>query len=399
MLKEKPARELLQETNKVLQHAISSNIEQKIPAELTRYLEDDVFVFSGFKTYNQLREASLLLQDEKGGFKPFETFKQDVKKIDDTYNKSYLEAEYEFAVGSSQMAAKWAQIEEDGDEYDLQYRTSNDGRVRPEHAVLHNITLPPSDPFWDKYYPPNGWNCRCTVAQVRKGKHERSNSEDAQQRGATATTKLDKNGNNRSEMFRFNPGKEKVIFPATHPYRTSRCAGCGLRTNLSDDSANNVERCEACNVIRSMGIGTYQTHPTTNGEVRVNTQHGKGEKTVNIEIATYFAEKYGHKIDLLPASLDYKTPDSFNRTLGVFQEYKTNKFPTGSAIDREIRDAKNQAGSIVVNVKSGIVDGDLRNAIQDRVKRSKNITDITVIRGGNDKRYFRNEIIKDGFTL
>lgn len=30
---------------------------------------------------------------------------------------------------------------EDGDRYNLQYRTANDGKVRPEHAAMHGITL------------------------------------------------------------------------------------------------------------------------------------------------------------------------------------------------------------------------------------------------------------------
>ena len=38
---------------------------------------------------------------------------------------------------------------EDGDRYNLQYRTANDGKVRPEHATMHGITLPPSYPFWE----------------------------------------------------------------------------------------------------------------------------------------------------------------------------------------------------------------------------------------------------------
>ncbi len=47
----------------------------------------------------------------------------------------------------------------DGDRYNLQYRTQRDDKVRPEHAALDRVTLPPSDPFWEEFYPPNGWNC------------------------------------------------------------------------------------------------------------------------------------------------------------------------------------------------------------------------------------------------
>lgn len=41
------------------------------------------------------------------------------------------------------------------------YVTVGDVRVRPEHARLEGVTLPKDDPFWQRYYPPNGWSCRC----------------------------------------------------------------------------------------------------------------------------------------------------------------------------------------------------------------------------------------------
>ena len=57
------------------------------------------------------------------------------------------------------MAAKWQDFEAKKDRYHLQYRTAADDRVREEHAALHGITLPPDDPFWKQYFPPNGWRC------------------------------------------------------------------------------------------------------------------------------------------------------------------------------------------------------------------------------------------------
>lgn len=41
------------------------------------------------------------------------------------------------------------------------YVTVGDDRVRPSHAVLDGVTLPKDDEFWTRFYPPNGWNCRC----------------------------------------------------------------------------------------------------------------------------------------------------------------------------------------------------------------------------------------------
>ena len=43
------------------------------------------------------------------------------------------------------MAVKWHDIAQDGEEYNLQYRTAGDDRVREAHARLDGVTLPPSD--------------------------------------------------------------------------------------------------------------------------------------------------------------------------------------------------------------------------------------------------------------
>ena len=45
-----------------------------------------------------------------------------------------------------------------------QYWTVGDDRVRPEHFVLQGFAAHADDPVWLKIYPPNGFNCRCSVA-------------------------------------------------------------------------------------------------------------------------------------------------------------------------------------------------------------------------------------------
>ena len=122
-------------------------------------LERSNWVFSGMKAFHELNEAFPSLIDEEGHRKPFERFLNDVRKVDETYNGNYLRSEYNFVHASAAMAAKWEQFQEDGDRYYLQYRTAGDDRVRAEHAALEGVTLPIDDPFWEEYYPPNGWNC------------------------------------------------------------------------------------------------------------------------------------------------------------------------------------------------------------------------------------------------
>lgn len=178
-------------------------------------LQNDIYLFSALRTHAQLFEASRQLLTDDGKVKPFSQFRQDVDKIVKDYNENYLEAEYQFAITSAQMAGKWAQV---SDSYDLQYRTASDERVRASHRALAGITLPASDEFWLYYYPPNGWRCRCNAVQVRKGKYEASDSAKATAAGEAATHQESKDGKNRLEIFRFNPGAQKVIFPPEHPY-------------------------------------------------------------------------------------------------------------------------------------------------------------------------------------
>lgn len=212
MLQEQPARDVIDETFRILGGAVSSSISEEMPAELTGLLENNAFIFSGLKTYHSLNEVGLSLIGDDGGIKPFEKFHEDVAKIDAKYNRNYLYAEYNHAVTSSQMAAKWHDFQQDGDRYNLQYRTANDERVREEHQRLHNITLPVSDPFWEQFMPPNGWNCRCVVVQVRKGRYPESDSQQAVGIGEQITEEPQK------RIFRFNPGKELKVFPDKHPY-------------------------------------------------------------------------------------------------------------------------------------------------------------------------------------
>ena len=191
--------------------------DDDIPAAMRLYLMDNTFRFSGFKTHRQLQAASRLLMDN-GRIRPFSDFLQKVRKIDKDYNATYLNAEYNFAVASAQAAARWHDFSASSDDYFLQYRTARDERVRASHRPLDRITLPADDPFWDEFFPPNGWNCRCNVVQVGKNSRRPSNSAKAIACGRAATTQLDSKGRNKAKIFRFNPGKKQKVFPDKHPY-------------------------------------------------------------------------------------------------------------------------------------------------------------------------------------
>lgn len=160
------------------------------------------------------------------------------------------------------MAVKWRQIEDDGDRYNLQYRTAGDERVRSEHAALDNTTLPPSDPFWNDYLPPNGWNCRCTVEQVLRDDYPMSDPETARAAGDACTDTP------KSRMFRYNAGREMTVFPKNHPYLPKGCGDCNNSTLLNLSWGKGKPECICCkHIFRQL---TIEARNTARNELKRN---------------------------------------------------------------------------------------------------------------------------------
>lgn len=247
MLREKPVRELMDETTAYLSKGIERGIQTEPPSEaMVESLRESAGVFSGFKTFHEMKEAASMLVDADGNLKTFEQFSNDVQKINAAYNQNYLRTEYNFTVQSALAAANWEEQQDDGDgRYLLQYRTAGDEKVRESHRRLDGITLPKDDPFWDKYYPPNGFGCRCGVVQVRASKYPASDSKAAMDSGDEATA------GKHAEMFRFNPGKQRAAYPAYNSYTISKCATC-TKNGLQLANASSNELCSACQVIHSL---------------------------------------------------------------------------------------------------------------------------------------------------
>ena len=171
-------------------------------------MRKNVYYFSGAKTYQQTREMSGKLKElfsGKGEIKTVSDFKREAKKILVNYNENYLTTEYNFTNVQGLQANRWHEIEAEKELYpNLTYSTVGDGRVRPEHAALDGTTRPINDSFWRKYYPPNGWNCRCTVMQ---GSSE-----------LRLTPKKDIKVENVPPLFRMNAGLDRIVFSKKHPY-------------------------------------------------------------------------------------------------------------------------------------------------------------------------------------
>ena len=245
MLTGKNGSALIGETFRAFDEAIGSALGSKPDPAVAAALRENAFVFSGFKTHAEMEQVAALITDEKGNIRPFNEFLNDVKQINQEYNHRYLRTEYNQAVQSAQMASKWADFERDKEHINLQYRTANDERVRASHRVLHGVTLPVDDKFWEQYTPPNGWGCRCTVVAVP------NDDPDFPVRDAQGSTINGKEvfPTPAYEIFKTNTAKAKKVFPDKHPYLPKGCGNCG-KTLLAYNP--NSIKCKACSLIKRL---------------------------------------------------------------------------------------------------------------------------------------------------
>ena len=90
--------------------------------------------------------------------------------------KHRMETIFRTQMQSAYMAGHWQAFEEGRDDAPwLQYSAILDSRTRQSHAAAHGAVYHIDDPFWDYFYPPNGFNCRCTVRALSDSDLKRRN--------------------------------------------------------------------------------------------------------------------------------------------------------------------------------------------------------------------------------
>ena len=177
---------------------------------LATALRENAAVFSAFKAHQEKATLIKLLLDDAGVHRSWADFKKLAAPITETYNKTWLETEYNQAVSNAEMAKKWDGFTENADLYpNLEYRAVMDGHTRPEHQAMNGMVAPIDDPVWDTWYPPNDWGCRCSVTQTDKPVAMIV----AARAVAARSVKP-----NATPGFDFNPGKEQKLFAESAGY-------------------------------------------------------------------------------------------------------------------------------------------------------------------------------------
>jgi SPP1 gp7 family putative phage head morphogenesis protein len=72
-------------------------------------------------------------------------------------------------LGAAYQVGRYKQMKEVGGSRPYwQYRSQDDPAVRPAHRDHDGKVFHMDHPFWDRWYPPNGFRCRCYVKSLSK---------------------------------------------------------------------------------------------------------------------------------------------------------------------------------------------------------------------------------------
>lgn len=381
MLRDAPIVAAIRETYECLQPALD-HISHSTPQVVRDALDNNAFVFSGFKTYHTMRELGLSLTKDDGSIKPFAEFSEEVKAIHDRYNVRYLESEYDHAVGSALMADRW---HSSAPKSILEYRTAGDGKVRPAHEALDRTCLPKEDKFWQDYFPPNGWGCRCDAVEVLP-ETPLSDPRSAWERGDAALR------GNKQELFRGNPGRDLRLFPDKHPYYGERgIAHCSIAKHSKEDS-----ECEVLRELEQIKVkeDEFKLIPTKQGQVLRHIGLNSQEVEKNTVIASWLANAHGYHIRLYPDKSNQGIPscDSFNETLNRDEEYKTLTEVKLNTIKQEIRNAISQAPHVVLMLPDVLDDLTIARAMGSKFKDHPTLQSVRFI-APNDEGVLYDRIV------
>ena len=144
--------------------SIAGIYQQEIVGDLLNSLRQSAAEGTPFATWRKnalamLRERGLAL--DKAG----DMVQQSTGEVVGTgLTRHRLQTIFQTQMTNARMASLWQKLQENKDARPyLQYSAINDARTRPAHRALDNVVYPIDDPFWDYFYPPNGFRCRCYV--------------------------------------------------------------------------------------------------------------------------------------------------------------------------------------------------------------------------------------------
>jgi SPP1 gp7 family putative phage head morphogenesis protein len=137
-------------------------------------MHDTAFMVAGAQTDALLQDFHDAIVKAIGQGTTLAEFRKDFDRIVAAHGWSYNGSRgwrsrviFQTNLRTAMAAGRWQQIQRlKARRPYLRYVAVLDERTRPMHRQWHNTVLRADDSWWDTHFPPNGWNCRCTVQQL-----------------------------------------------------------------------------------------------------------------------------------------------------------------------------------------------------------------------------------------
>lgn len=368
-------------------------------------------VFAAFKVHSMSEHMAARLLNPDGTLKPFRQWADDVKSISSHYVGAWLRTEYDTALIRAHNAADWQQFIRDADVMpNLRWMPTTSPKPESSHRAFweRKLTLPVSDPFWDKHHPGDRWNCKCSLEQTDDPPTPELMAEFAGEAPQPGLTN--------------NPGKDGHTFSQDHPYFPKSCASCGFYKKASIKNlllpaflnirAKDCYDCPYINgcISRMSSDGFKLEHNFKNGgklyvhpDIDKDKADYKDMKRICLQLA-----KMGHEVRMTPrlhckseeykqiygsligTKYEKKCPDF--SVDGVFYEYEGfvkpwNKKKVGHMLSHGLQ----QSSRVVINNTKGCSDRFIRKAVMARIHLpGQEVNEVWIYEKGNVRLFYKD---------
>jgi hypothetical protein len=134
-------------------HSVKAGVVDEIHGLLNKALADG-------QSFEDFKKGMLAMMEKSGWYG-----REDKTKDDKSYINWRIRVIYDTNMRTAHAAARYRKQLQSAESRPIWvYKSKLAGKNRrQEHIALHNKAFRYDDPFWNVYYPPNGWECKCFV--------------------------------------------------------------------------------------------------------------------------------------------------------------------------------------------------------------------------------------------
>lgn len=176
-------------------------------------LRTNCYLFAGAKNYHLTDTLHEQLFNEEGDVITLKEFQELGRQTFDLWVDTWGETEYNTTLAQAENASKWNAIEKDKDILpNLRYSAIVDENTSEICLPLDGLVAPVDDPIWDTISPENHYNCRCILIQESADVDTNWDEYEDKIQGEDGVI------SQMNDAFKFNPGRDRMIWSKDHPY-------------------------------------------------------------------------------------------------------------------------------------------------------------------------------------